>query len=404
MRAVLINHCHPDTPHICATRFREFADCLAKRGHRIVLLTAPLAGTSEAVSPVSAARLIGEHDFSAPFTLPTPPTERRLLSIMRDTATPRPVRQGIVLWHYLIHGGVFTDWRDGAAGYLPMLAESFKPDIVWSNFGNTDCWNIARSLSGEAKCPWVADIKDFWSTFIAAPLRQTLARRYSDAAARTCLSDTHGEDAAHWFGGGIQTIYSGVPPDYLSGGETAPNPTLSLTGAVYDRARLVEIKNAIKSWLQALPRENTRDFEFIYCGNDSGIVDETFSELSQFCRITVNGYVPIDQLGKIQNRAFANLYVKSERTFHHKVIELLAAGRPVICYPEEGPEAQKLAEQFGANFHSCGNTDEIITALDQSLKHYPQSNFDPDRGAAFTWDAQAERLEALILQTIARRK
>ena len=51
MRAVLINHCHPDTPHICGVRLREFAASLAARGHQVVLLTTPLEGQTGTASP-----------------------------------------------------------------------------------------------------------------------------------------------------------------------------------------------------------------------------------------------------------------------------------------------------------------------------------------------------------------
>ena len=67
MRAVLINHCHPDTPHVCATRFREFANCLAGRDHQVVLLTAPLEGQADAAAPEDAAQLLDDNDFSVPF-------------------------------------------------------------------------------------------------------------------------------------------------------------------------------------------------------------------------------------------------------------------------------------------------------------------------------------------------
>jgi glycosyltransferase involved in cell wall biosynthesis len=401
MRAVLINHCHPDTRHICGVRLGEFAGSLAGRGHQVVLLTAPLAGQADVASAADAARLLGAHDFAASFRLAAAPSSPGLLALLRNAATPRPARQGIVLWHYLSQAGVFTDWRNGAAQYLPMLAESFEPEIIWSSFGNTDCWNIAQLLSAHAGCPWVADIKDFWSAFIARPLRARLAGRYRDAAAFTALSKSHAEDAAPWFGEDIETIYSGVAGETYS--EDPANPgsrCFSLTGATGGVARLTGLKSAIKSWLESLPVQAARDLEFIYCGNDTALVGDIFADLADLCRVTVNGYVPIDQLRNIHNRAFANLYIKSERTFHHKVVELLAAGRPVICYPEEGTEAKTLAGEFGAVFHSAGNQDEIVTALGQSFERYPKTSLNKEGAAHFTWDAQAVKLEAVLLDAI----
>jgi hypothetical protein len=401
MRAVLINHCHPDTPHICGVRMREFAASLTGRGHQVVLLSAPLEGQASTATPEAVGQIHGAHDYSAPFRLAVAPTNPGPLALLRSTSTPRPIRQGIVLWHYLSQSGVFTDWRDGAGAFIPTLAETFRPDIIWSTFGNTDCWNIAQALSARAGCPWVADIKDFWSAFIARPLRAQLAGRYRDAAAFTALSNSHAEDAAPWFGGAVETIYSGITGDAL-----AENPAsggakcFSLTGAVSGAARLTEIKAAIKIWLESLPASVAREIEFIYCGNDAELVGKIFAELSGLCRVTVNGYVALDQLRDIQARAFANLYVKSERTFHHKVVELLATGRPVICYPEEDAEARSLAEEFGAILHSAGSEADITAALGKSFDRYPETSLNRARAAQFTWDAQAEKLEAVLLDAI----
>ena len=400
MRAVLINHCHPDTPHICGVRLREFAASLTARGHQVVLLTAPLQGHAGTASPEAAGKLLGAHNFSEPFRLATAAAKPGLLALLRSTSTPRPVRQGVVLWHYLSQSGVFTDWRDGAGSFIPTLADSFQPDVIWSSFGNTDCWNIAQSLSARAGCPWVADIKDFWSAFIARPLRRHLAGRYRDAAAFTALSNSHAEDAVAWFGGAIETIYSGLGNDALSPPEGTERRSFSLTGAIADPARLGELKSAIKSWLMTLQGDTAQDLEFVYCGSDADLVGNIFADLSDLCRVTVNGYVALDQLRDIHASAFANLYIKSERTFHHKVVELLAAGRPVICYPEEGAEAKSLARKFGAILHSAGSEADVARALGESFDRYPEVSLNHDGAAQFTWDAQAEKLEAVLLDAI----
>ena len=49
MKLVLVNHCHPDRPHVCALRMREFARALARKGHQVVLLTGTL---DDAPSPL----------------------------------------------------------------------------------------------------------------------------------------------------------------------------------------------------------------------------------------------------------------------------------------------------------------------------------------------------------------
>ncbi|NQV56044.1 MAG: hypothetical protein HQ503_09325 [Rhodospirillales bacterium] len=404
MRIVLINHCHPDTPHVCATRFREFSGALARRGHQVVLLTAPLGNVTGLPEPSDIPELLAAHDFAAPFELSTPPMAPGMLSYLRNENTPRFIRQGIVLWYYIVRGGVFTDWRNGARRYLPALASSFEPEIIWSNFGNTDCWNIAALLSTEAECPWVADIKDFWSSFIAAPLRPRLARRYGGAKAFTALSGTHAADARAWFSNNIEIIYSGFRPGMVrTGSDEIPDGKMifNLTGAVYGREHLQILKAAIEAWLSNLSADAAANIEFIYCGNDAGDVKEVFGGLARFCKTNINGFVPLEKLQEIQRRSFANLYIASARTFHHKVFELFAAGRSIICYPRDNAETEGLAGQLGADFHSCRSSEEIVSALQKSFDQFPLPPPLPGGITAFTWDAQAEKLENILLDAVA---
>ncbi|MEQ8194342.1 MAG: hypothetical protein RIB59_07620, partial [Rhodospirillales bacterium] len=73
MRAVFVNHCHPDCPHVCGTRAREFASALAERGHQIVLLTETLKPDDPAPDPVDFNAALAAHDWSRPFVLACPP-------------------------------------------------------------------------------------------------------------------------------------------------------------------------------------------------------------------------------------------------------------------------------------------------------------------------------------------
>ncbi|WP_096700113.1 hypothetical protein [Magnetospirillum sp. 15-1] len=51
MRAVFVSHLHPETNHVGAVRVREFAQAMARRGHRIVLLTQSLTPRDPAPDP-----------------------------------------------------------------------------------------------------------------------------------------------------------------------------------------------------------------------------------------------------------------------------------------------------------------------------------------------------------------
>jgi len=220
-----------------------------------------------------------------------------------------------------------------------------------------------------------------------------------NAAAFTALSATHAADAGAWFPGEIKIIYSGFRPGALRSGEDTAldgNMIFTLSGAVYARRHLEVLKHAIETWLDGLSADAAGRVEFVYCGTDAGLVEEIFSDISNRRQVTINGFVPLDKLQEIQQRSFANLYVTSERTFHHKITELFAARRPIICYPPDNAEAGQLADRAGADFHDCGTPGEIVSALQRSFDQFPNSAAETGSGAEFSWDIQAEKLEIIL--------
>src|SRR5208282_3653341 len=85
MNFVFVNHVHPETTHVSSMRMRLFADALTRRGHRVVLLTAPHERSDAVATPAEAERSLMSHDWRAPFQLSCPP-----ISNWRDTAARSP--------------------------------------------------------------------------------------------------------------------------------------------------------------------------------------------------------------------------------------------------------------------------------------------------------------------------
>ncbi|MHA1108506.1 MAG: hypothetical protein ACTSQV_05235, partial [Alphaproteobacteria bacterium] len=213
MRMVFVNQCHPDTPHVCAVRLREFAAAMARRGHRVVVLTETLQGKSGGDAGGDFAQRLAGHDWGAPLHMACGRARSPLLERLHQGELPCGLRQAVVAGHFVLRGGVFAHWNAGSGEAIAALAHSFRPEMVWATFGCTDAWNIARRLAAFAGCPWVADLKDNWENFIPFGLRRVMARRYGDAAHFTVLSEVHAEVAAARFGVSATVIYSGIPSD-----------------------------------------------------------------------------------------------------------------------------------------------------------------------------------------------
>ncbi len=403
MRIVLINHCHPATPHVCAVRAREFARALARLGLEVVLLTQTLEGQPVPIPASDLAQTLAAHDFAVPYYLACAPVGFSRLRRLRAGQLPALIRRPLTLWQLLVHGGMFTDWRNGTQPYLEPLATQFKPDVVWATFGNTDSWNIAQQLAHTARCPWIADVKDHWDAFIPAPLRGMTARRYRDAAAMTALSKSHVRTSGPWFGRTIDVVYSGFPTVWRHAKPETETPGLqiSLTGGLYDDAPLQDMCAALAAWFRTLNESDRAKVKLVYAGNDGDKLRAALQTAGVPIPLDDRGFVSLDDLFAIYRRSRINMFLRTNRVFHHKILELIAADRPILCYPEESDEAKDIVADVSAMLYSCDSVAEIQHALTSAMgRHFTHA--DGARLDRYSWDAQAEKLLAVFNRVVRR--
>lgn len=405
MKAVFVTYCHPDTPHICAARARGFAEALTGLGHRIVILTAPLEGGPPPDAPAAVANRLAAHDWATPFVVACPPAAVPLAAHARAPHIAPPLRNLLVAGNFLARGGTFADWRVGAAPYVRVLAEAFAPDAVWGLFGNTDCWLIARDLAHAANCPWVMDLKDHWCGFLPAGLRRLVARRFTAAAAMTAFSAAHAAEAAPFFRQRKTVVYSGLPCEVIHTHAPSDPHTfrVTLAGGVYDPADLGGLIGSVAAWLKTLPPRDRTQVVFAYVGSDRAAVSAAAGALRGLCRVELHDYLPAVDFHDMLLTARVNLYVKCRGGFHHKIFELLSAGRPIVCHPAETDEVAELAHRIGTPLHSCNQCADVAGALAREWdhRHRPLPPTDRRALAAFTWRAQAETLLGVLDEAIA---
>jgi hypothetical protein len=292
---------------------------------------------------------------------------------------------------YLLRSGLFTDWRDGSRPYWPVLAKAFRPDATWGSFGNTDAWVIARGIARLAGCRWVADMKDPWSVFIPGPLRGILATRFSDAHGLTALSAAHGEDMARWFGRPATVVYSGIDDGFLA---TPPPPAemrLLLVGGLYADTHLETLVDGIGRWIDT----TTEPVTVTHAGGEGARFLKAAAPLAGRARIEAAGFVDLPRLRDLAARARALVYVRSPAAlYQHKLVELLALDRPVLCLPPESGESLAIADGLGGLLLGAGDAAGLASALTEAMGR--RVAVDRARLAGYTWDAQAlALLEAL---------
>lgn len=404
MNFVFVNHMHPATPHVSGMRSWYFARELAKRGHRVVQICEWREGAEPAPFPDQLGRRLQQHDWAEPMLLAIKPEIRALLKFVRARGTSAPLRKFLVMWSYLRHSGMFTDFSQAAQPYLCVLARDFRPNATWGLFGNTDCWLIAQRLSRLAGCPWVADMKDSWEVFIRQPLRGMLARRFRDMSACTSNAEFNAHVLERWFPPKPVVVYSGVDSGFFQPSPSASDSgcfRLTLTGSVHDLSILQRFVAGLRAWLVEgglSTEKGSLRLEVIYAGASAEKVAPHLMPLESLARVQVKGYVPLFELASLCRSATVNAYIWNSNCFHHKLLELLSCERPVIAFPGETEESRGLAMACGAQLLCPANEDELKATLGRLFEQVGSPVSAHVVSDSFSWQAQARGLEQVLEQ------
>lgn len=407
IKILIVGHCHPDLPHVCALRTKGFAEGLAGRGHEVVLLTEALPeNVSDTRSMPNADTIIEalSRRQGAPLVLACLPRGHGWSRRARQGRMPPVINQAVLAGSFLRHTGLFTDWVDGSKRYWPALADQWCPDIVWATFGNTGAWLIAQGIARRAGCPWVMDMKDPWSDFIPTPMQRLLASRFNDAAGATALADIHGDDLRKWFGGNPVTVPSGVdiPADESCIKGIVPDSDairISLVGSLYAEEDLRKLLEGIRAWCDDRQVGGNRPAILEYFGSEHERLLAATRDWPDICEIRCAGFVAPSELARRLRRSHINAFVNARTGFRHKVLEFAVAGRPILCLPGVGADETGIVQDAGGALHNCATAADVkgvLDALDRGES--PKTvTVDTDR---FGWNARAAQLEKVFEQVL----
>lgn len=408
MRAVFVSYCHPQAPHICAVRLRAFAEVLARQGHQIVLLTSNLSGVDKVKTVEEVQRELQIHNWDSPYYLPCPPISDALLWTLRRNQLPGIIRKALTAWYFLVKGGVFSDWTESSRRYWEVLSRSFKPEVVWATFGNTDALLIAQAIARLSEIPWVMDMKDVWEAFVPKLISGILVSRFKDVAGITYNSETT-KNLDIWISNLRITVYSGFHKEteksLLQGRDEIFR--ILLIGSIYSSNNLKTFFTALEAWLNSINKEERKKIEFIYAGGNWEEVQTAAISLSDLCNLKIEKYIEHDQLYEFMRNSNVNAYMAHGQFFHHKIIELLACNKPILCYPADNQESTQIVKSVQGNMYSCSDTDKIVDSLNsiwEQRNNEALPQIDQEALASFSWEMQAKSLIDVFLKSIAKHK
>ncbi len=159
----------------------------------------------------------------------------------------------------------------------------------------------------------------------------------------------------------------------------------------------------IRDWLLNLDYSDRMQVTFIYAGGDAGRVNQAGRVLEGLCRMEIHHYLGLEKLFELCRSSTVNAYLWSPTTFHHKLVELLCCGRPIITFPRETAEALQLADQVQGNLYPCRNGKELKASLENIRQQDAGRQPSCDNRKAlehFSWNTQGEVLCQVLAEVV----
>jgi len=407
LNAIFVNYAHPDALHVSGVRVPRFADALARRGHRIVLLTPTLRHDESGRGAGDLSRVIDAHGWQQPLSLAYRPVSRRSLDLLRSGRLPGPASKLVTLYHLLVHGGVHEDWVEASRPSWGAITARLRPDVVWTTFGHTSNLLLGKKLARLAGCKWVADIKDNLDVFVPRAVRPALRRRLSGCAAVTSNAHKHAQVAERFFRRPCVVVESGVSKELLATVAAPSDPDVFgvlLVGSVYRDDTCLEFLTAVGDWWRAQQGPTAPRVELHYAGADEARVLRLATVAGVDRLLKPHGYLPLDRLAAVGKAAAVNCYIWAGFGFHHKLLELLSLGVPVLAYAGESAESKTLAADLDGELHAPttpGALTEAIGGIYARWRAGDRPSLSPRLGG-LSWEAQAEKLEAVLEEAAGR--
>ena len=404
MRAIFVNYVHPEESHIAGVRLKAFADVFANNGHQIILITRTKEDKAEVnISPGNLAQSLRAHDWKAPYHLAIQPENNYWLEGVRNDTLFPLFRKTVVLYAYIFKRGMLAGWVDACRVYYEVLAREFKPQITWGTFGGVDSWEISQKIASQADCPWVMDVKDPWSVFVPRPLQRFLAARYKDASYMTANSLGQAKEAWKWLPKNYTAIYSGFSESALS--HVIPNLKndefrITFFGS-YNEVKLAEFLFALDGWYSS--QDKDRKIILSYAGLNQLKFEALATKiLHNSIEIITFPYLDKKDLGKLCRSSHVNAYIRSPSVIiHHKCIELLSYGRPIIAFPGETEEVIRIIQKAGGVLITCTNDNELRKSFsDIADNKYCVTNLFNEALKTLTWEHQGHLLEKIFYSVV----
>ncbi|MBH25216.1 MAG: hypothetical protein CMH57_12330 [Myxococcales bacterium] len=304
---------------------------------------------------------------------------------------------------------------DGQIGWLPWAIQASlqkieawgTPDIIFASSSPLTSLIAARVVSQRSGVPWVADMRDMWTTNPYYPYKG-LRKRFDRWLETELLQHARGmtgvsapivEELRAEYGKPAQLILNGFDlSDYPTPAPPDPDGPLRIvyTGMIYEGRRdPTPLFQALK-----LLGERAERVRVAFYGRYLNIVHELAERCGVPSLVEVHDPVPYSESLRLQAEADLLLLLlwndpRAQGVFTGKLFEYIGAGRPIIALGAPDNVAARLVADRGAGVVPA-SPQELAEQLDRwiTLKEQGQLIPSPDNSvrAGLSREDQARRL------------
>jgi glycosyltransferase involved in cell wall biosynthesis len=250
------------------------------------------------------------------------------------------------------------------------------------------------------------DVKDSVFAFLPKTMRALVARQYQRCSAVTVNSQLLLSSARFLTGKQATVVYSGVDSAFYGGESGRVRPrgeesqfVITLTGSLRSSVRLREFLIGCQRLRDRLAGK--RNVQIVYAGHERANIEAMCKVLGIYGWIRFEDYLPTGALASLVRSADVNSYISAARAgFHHKFLELVSAGKPVIAYGGELEESLQLSNGVAAVVFDPAGPTALDVAFCSILGLGRRDTHHREPIAKFGWDEQARHLEAVFRRAI----
>ncbi len=306
-------------------------------------------------------------------------------------------------------------WIGPAVKLGKKLLENHQFDLILSTSPPISAHVIANELAKSSNIPWVADFRDYWTSYKAEECfdnenkknRAKVLQAEIRSSARAIVAVN--QSVAHYVGAS-EIIPNSYNSDLAKNWKSPLNKDKFTIGVFGTISELTPVEPFLKV-LAALKSRNAELFskiKVIQVGlADSAVLNNRLREFGLENIFELHKYQPREKaIETLSEAAIFYIGVNPKTGFgltSNRVFTLLSSGRPILAYAGQGSELDRILAPTGNAFRFDDNTIEAaVDYLAKKIGSYltGNSNFaaEPDYAKEFSSERMVEKLARLFDQ------